>query len=293
MAVWVLTGFMGCGKSSIGRAAAKMLGVGGMPPQEFASLTPPSLRDGPPASVPRVARPSEAHHHASAAFIDLDEEIVRRCGRSIPEIFVAEGEEAFRAIERDTLASLLDDFHAFRAQKPPFYARSADFQGCRAQNGHFYAPNLLETGVPPSGVRFAHPTIGQGRRSPRFRAAGGTSLSGVPQPPTDLLLALGGGTLMSEECRELVKQNAKCIYLRAKVETLAENLRADDVAGRPMLAGVDLTAPAESPDSLESRIASMMALRGPIYEKAADIILDIDGLSYEDAARQILNSFSR
>ena len=98
---------------------------------------------------------------------------------------------------------------------------------------------------------------------------------------------------MSEECRELVKQNAKCIYLRAKVETLAENLRADDVAGRPMLAGVNPEAPAESPDSLESRIASMMALRGPIYEKAADIILDIDGLSYEDAARQILNSFSR
>ena len=92
---------------------------------------------------------------------------------------------------------------------------------------------------------------------------------------------------MSEDCRELVKKNAKCIYLRAKVKTLAENLRADDVAGRPMLAGVDLTAPAEAPDSLESRIASMMALRGPIYEKAADIILDIDGLTYEDAARQV------
>ena len=93
---------------------------------------------------------------------------------------------------------------------------------------------------------------------------------------------------MSEECRDLVKKYAKCIYLRAKVETLADNLRADDVAGRPMLAGVDLTAPAEAPDSLESRIASMMALRGPIYEKAADIILDIDGLDYLDIAQQIL-----
>ena len=44
--------------------------------------------------------------------------------------------------------------------------------------------------------------------------------------------------------------------------------------------------------SLESHIATMMAARGPICEKAADIILDIDGLSYEQAARQILNSFS-
>ena len=96
---------------------------------------------------------------------------------------------------------------------------------------------------------------------------------------------------MNKECRELVKRNAKCIYLRAKVETLAANLRADDVAGRPMLSGVNLEAPADAPDSLESRIASMMAIRGPIYEKAADIILDIDGLTYEDSARQILNSF--
>ena len=289
MAVWVLTGFMGCGKSSIGRAVAKMLGVGGMPPQEFASLTPPSLRDGPPASVPRVARPSEAHHHASAAFIDLDEEIVRRCGRSIPEIFAAEGEEAFRAIERDTLASLLDDFHAFRAQKPPFYARSADFQGCRAQNSHFYAQSLLQgAGVPPGG----RATRGTEAGGPSALADGGVSEANSPKgndPQPQLLLALGGGTLMSEDCRELVKKNAKCIYLRAKVETLAENLRADDVAGRPMLAGVDLTSPAESPDSLESRITSMMALRGPIYEKAADIILDIDGLSYEDVAQRVLN----
>ena len=35
----------------------------------------------------------------------------------------------------------------------------------------------------------------------------------------------------------------------------------------------------------------MMAERAPIYESAADIILDIDGLSYEDAARLVLNSF--
>ena len=266
MAVWVLTGFMGCGKSSIGRAA-----------------------------VHCHSERSDCHSERSEGiyFIDLDEEIVRRCGRSIPEIFAAEGEQAFRAIERDTLASLLDDFHAFRAQKPPFYARSADFQGCRAQNGHFYAQSLLQgASVPPGG----RATRGTEAGGPSALADGGVSEANSPrgndQQP-QLLLALGGGTLMNEECRELVKKNAKCIYLRAKVETLAENLRADDVAGRPMLAGVDPAAPAKAPNSLESRIASMMALRGPIYEKTADIILDIDGLNYEDAARQILNSFSR
>ena len=186
MAVWALIGFMGCGKSSIGRTAAKMLGV---------------------------------------AFIDLDEEIVRRCGKSIPEIFSAIGEAGFRAIERDTLEELL-------------------------------------------------------------------SRKGKAHLPSDILLSLGGGTLTDEGSRELVKKNCKCIYLRATVETLAANLREAGTEGRPMLAGANLAAPADAPDSLESHIATMMAARGPIYEKAADIILDIDGLSYEQAARQILNSFS-
>ena len=212
MAVWVLTGFMGCGKSSIGRAAQRLI-------EESASGVIPVF------AKRRLSQKSSG----PLRFIDLDEEIVRRCGRSIPEIFSAKGEEAFRAIERDTLTKLLAEANSPRGNDP------------------------------------------------------------LPQ----LLLALGGGTLMSEECRELVKSNAKCIYLRARVETLAENLRADDVAGRPMLAGVNPDAPADAPDSLESRIAAMMAVRGPIYEKAADIILDIDGLTYEDAALQILNSFSR
>ncbi|MBR0174804.1 MAG: hypothetical protein IJQ22_04800 [Bacteroidales bacterium] len=99
--------------------------------------------------------------------------------------------------------------------------------------------------------------------------------------------------MTDEGSRELVKKNCKCIYLRATVETLAANLREAGTEGRPMLAGANPAAPADAPDSLESHIATMMAARGPIYEKAADIILDIDGLSYEQAARQILNSFSR
>jgi len=37
-------------------------------------------------------------------FVDLDGEIVRRAGKPIPEIFAGEGEEAFRALERETLA---------------------------------------------------------------------------------------------------------------------------------------------------------------------------------------------
>lgn len=39
-------------------------------------------------------------------FVDADEEIVRRAGRSIPEIFAEDGEERFRALETEVLSDL-------------------------------------------------------------------------------------------------------------------------------------------------------------------------------------------
>lgn len=180
--IWVLTGFMGCGKTSVGRLVASLCSDGG--------------------------------------FIDLDEQIESSEGRSIPEIFATVGEAGFRAIERDALAYLL-----------------------------------------------------QADRSSSFGSS--------------LLIGLGGGTLTNPECREMVKKHCRCIYLRGSVRTLAENLRGTGAEGRPMLAGVNPEAPADAPDSLESRIASLMAGRGPIYEEAADVILDIDGLSIEEIARRV------
>lgn len=63
-----LVGFMGCGKSSTGRELAEILGAG---------------------------------------FVDLDELIVRREGRSIPDMF-REGEAVFRRAESSALADLLE-----------------------------------------------------------------------------------------------------------------------------------------------------------------------------------------
>lgn len=59
-----LTGFMGSGKSTIGPILANAIGYG---------------------------------------FIDLDEHIERRAGKTIPELFEQEGEAAFRALEAELL----------------------------------------------------------------------------------------------------------------------------------------------------------------------------------------------
>ncbi len=65
----VLVGFMGTGKSSAGRILAERLGM---------------------------------------VFIDMDDEIVRREGVSIPDIFKDRGEPAFRALERALVVELAD-----------------------------------------------------------------------------------------------------------------------------------------------------------------------------------------
>lgn len=65
----ILTGFMGTGKSTIGVILARQLHVD---------------------------------------FIDLDAIIVQSSGRSIPEIFAADGEAGFRALESKALRSVLD-----------------------------------------------------------------------------------------------------------------------------------------------------------------------------------------
>lgn len=51
-----------------------------------------------------VGRRLSSRHRAT--FIDLDEQIERAAGRSIPEIFAAEGEEGFRARERAAVLAL-------------------------------------------------------------------------------------------------------------------------------------------------------------------------------------------
>lgn len=60
----VFVGFMGAGKTSVGREVARRLG---------------------------------------AEFIDLDERIEAAAGRSVAEIFASEGEEAFRRLEREAV----------------------------------------------------------------------------------------------------------------------------------------------------------------------------------------------
>ncbi len=93
----------------------------------------------------------------------------------------------------------------------------------------------------------------------------------------DIILALGGGTVMTRECAEIVQNGTICIYLKASVETLVSHLEGE-TANRPMLLG----------ESLKERISGLMDQRSATYESTAHIIIDTDGKTIDEIAETII-----
>ena len=93
---------------------------------------------------------------------------------------------------------------------------------------------------------------------------------------TTLVLALGGGAVMTPECKQMVHGQTKCIYLRTSVEELVARL-TDESAGRPLLASSDL----------KTRIETLMSLRMETYERTAHLIIDTDSKTIDEVASEI------
>ena len=161
-----LIGYMGCGKTTAGQLAADILAYD---------------------------------------FDDTDDIIVRREGRSIPEIFEKNGEAYFRGLETGTLKELCE-----------------------------------------SGEE-------------------------------NVLLSTGGGLPVKTENRLLLKRFGTVVYLKASAQTLYERVKDD--SGRPLL---------QTDDKL-GKIKEMLDFRAPLYEEAADHIIDTDDLDLAGVVTEIVN----
>lgn len=93
----------------------------------------------------------------------------------------------------------------------------------------------------------------------------------------ELVISTGGGLVLKPENSELLKANGKVFFLRASFETLLVRVRADET--RPLLKDTGKTA---------ERLKELLAERTPVYEHVADFIVDTDGKSVEDVAREIV-----
>ena len=210
---------MGCGKSSVGRRLSELL---------------------------------------CCRFMDLDEFIMEREGRSIPEIFASDGEKGFREIEKTALCSVISAdsvmLNAPLAPSPYAGVRKCQFRKTASPNefAEMYLPQHSHTPQETHSYEDA------------------------------LILSLGGGTVMTQECAEMVQENSVCVYLRASVDTLVRNLQGE-AEGRPMLSGGE---------DLRTRIEELMTLRSATYENVAHEIIDTDGLTVDQIADRIYKSIA-
>ncbi|MCK5307236.1 MAG: shikimate kinase [Zetaproteobacteria bacterium] len=158
----ILIGLMGSGKSSIGRRLAKHFGI---------------------------------------AMIDLDNYIVEKAGRTVPEIFAEQGEEGFRDIESEALREVLSQ-----------------------------------------------------------RA----------------VIATGGGVILREENRALLKCHPPVIWLKASPEFLAKRIDGD--SNRPLIAAGETL----------KKLQQLVEIRYPLYEQCADFTLPRGDMKKREVLQSIL-----
>lgn len=162
----ILVGLMGSGKSSIGRRLAKKLNV---------------------------------------ELIDLDDYIVEKAGRTIPEIFAEQGEEAFRDMESEALREVI-------------------------------------------GEVLDRPAV----------------------------IATGGGAILREENRKLLKDHPPVIWLKASPKFLAGRIDGD--SNRPLIAEGET----------RKKLKALAEVRYPLYKDCADYTLPRGKMNKRKALKTIL-----
>lgn len=90
-----------------------------------------------------------------------------------------------------------------------------------------------------------------------------------------VVLATGGGAVLSSENRSMLRERGHVIYLSATIEQLWERTRLDK--NRPLLQ-------TENP---REKIASLIELRDPLYREVADIVIDTGNGNIKSTIKQI------
>ena len=134
-------------------------------------------------------------------YLDMDALIEKRLGMSIADFFAAKGEEAFRQIESEILADLLQ---------------------------------------------------------------------------TNQVVSTGGGVVISQRNRDLLKTNSDNIYLKADFETLYHRIAADMDNQRPLFL-----------NNSKEELAAIFQERQAWYEEVASLILDVTKLSPEEIIEEL------
>lgn len=91
-----------------------------------------------------------------------------------------------------------------------------------------------------------------------------------------LVLATGGGVVLSPANRSALSTRGFVIYLHTSVEEQVRRTRRD--RKRPLLQGGDP----------EQTLRKLMAVRDPLYREIADLVVDTDGCSPRQVAQRLV-----
>ena len=96
------------------------------------------------------------------------------------------------------------------------------------------------------------------------------------QQHSDSIVACGGGIILKEENRVIIKENGKAILLTASIPELSNRLSAS--ANRPLL----------TDDNMEETLTKLWLERQLLYFSTADYTIETDGKTPEKITEEIL-----
>jgi shikimate kinase len=96
-----------------------------------------------------------------------------------------------------------------------------------------------------------------------------------------LVVATGGGAVLSDENRRLMREHGTVVYLRARLESLWQRTRHDTT--RPLLATPDPRA----------TLADLLGQRDPLYREAAHVVVDTGAQSASSLVSKVVAALGK
>ncbi len=214
-----LCGFMGAGKSTIGKNLARYTGF---------------------------------------RFIDLDNYIEHKTGRTVSDFFEKNGEYTFRLIELEALREIV--FSAGGKSSRAYSEHSGASRYFRDINDNNTADEEKDF-----DLNVEHHINSVWRNENR----------------KGIILALGGGTVITPECAGIIKEHTFCIYLNCPKNILLRRLIKNNIK-RPLLAG-------KTSAELKAYITELIRIREPDYKQCAHLSLNI---SEDDKLLEIIEKLA-
>jgi shikimate kinase len=119
---------------------------------------------------------------------------------------------------------------------------------------------------------------------PHFRDAESQVIQQLADRQETSIVSLGGGAILREQNRRVIKKGGAVVWLKATVAEIAKRVANDATSAE--------RRPALTQLADRDEIAKLLMVREPLYREVADLTVDTDHRSVDDIAIDIANWYS-